>query len=104
MSFLLQIKKHLDYLLNETKFAAVDITYSPYILLKSIDEIKARIDEMTKIGAPITLPVIYQGKTKYMKCIRQYCVTQLKDKETDVAFAAIEERLKQQKSQKYKNK
>lgn len=80
--------------MNDTQFTAADITYFPYILGKGLDEIKLRIDEMTRLGAPITLPILYQGKTKYLKCIRQYCVTELEGKPSDMAYSTIEDRLK----------
>lgn len=80
--------------MNDTQFTAADITYFPYILGKGLNEIKSRIDEMNRIGAPITLSILYQGKTKYLKCIRQYCVTELDGESSDVAFSTIEDRLK----------
>ncbi|XP_055313465.1 uncharacterized protein LOC129574886 isoform X2 [Sitodiplosis mosellana] len=58
-----KIKSLLDYLLNETQFTAADLVHFPYIFARNVDEIKQRIDEMTRIGAPITLSIIYQGKT-----------------------------------------
>ena len=94
----------LDYLLNETQFTPADLVYFPYIFAKNVDEIKQRINEMTRIGAPITLPIIYQGKPKYLKCIRQYCVTELEGKPSELAFSTIEDRLKRQKTSKNKTK
>lgn len=70
-----QMKEHLDYFLNETQFSAQDITHFPYIFNRNIDEIKLRVVEMKRIGAPITLPMLYQGKTKYLKYIQKYCAT-----------------------------
>lgn len=87
------MKTHLDYFLNETQFSAADITYFPYILNKNIDEVKIRVIEMNRLDAPVTLPILYQGKTKYLKYIRQYCKTQ-----ND--FQAIEDRLRSEKSKK----
>lgn len=104
ISFKFQLKEHLDYLLNETNFTADDLLYFPYIFARSVDEIKARIKEMTRIGAPITLPMIYQGKTRYLKFIRQYCTTKLEDKPGDLAYATIEDRVKRQKTPKNKAK
>lgn len=79
--------------MNETQFSAEDITYFPYILSKNIHEVKTRVVEMNRIAAPVTLPILYQGRTKYLKYIRQYCSTQ-------GDFQAIEDRLRSGKSNK----
>ncbi|XP_031621664.1 uncharacterized protein LOC116339767 [Contarinia nasturtii] len=101
-SSLSKIKGHLDYILNETNFTANDITNSLFILNKSLDEIKARINEMTEIGAQsdlklFTLAAIYSGKNIYLKRIKNYCDTKLPGDAGEKAFAAIEMRIKQDK-------
>lgn len=71
--FFRQIRALLDYLLNEAKLSAKDITRHPYIFHQNIDEVKLRVIEMNRIGAPITSSVLYLGKTNYLKYIRKYC-------------------------------
>lgn len=101
-SCLFQIREHLDYLLNETDFTTEDITNSLYILNKSLDEIKARVNEITQIGGHknsklFTLANIYQGKNRYLKLIKNYCDTSLRGVAGEKAFATIEIRIKQEK-------
>lgn len=83
--------------MNETQFTAEDITHCLYILSRNIDEIKLRSEEMKRIGAPITLPILYQGKAKYLRYIGHYCVDGRE-------FQAIETRLKSEKTTKIHGK
>lgn len=87
-----KIKEHLDYLLNESRFNAKDIPKCLYIFKRSLDDLKARVDELTRIGAPITIGVLHKNKTEYLKYVKKFC-----DDENDehkVVLLAIEIRLK----------
>lgn len=92
----LQIKKHLDFLLDH--FPAQEITHFPYILNKNIDEIKTRVEEMKKLGVPVTLPYIYQSKKRYLNVIRKYSVDNPRNQTGQDDFLAIEKRLSSQKN------
>lgn len=68
-----KIKEHLDYLLNEVRFDVKEISKRLYIFEKSLNEIKARVDELPKIGAPITVEALNKHKAHYMKYVKEYC-------------------------------
>lgn len=89
----------MDYFLNETQFTADDIQKSVHILQKGLDEVRNRINEMTKIGAPIELSIINRSKTEYLKFIRSYAASnaEKKDEKLQKGLMAIEERLKSKK-------
>lgn len=79
-------------------FSAQEITHSPYILNKNIDEIKTRVEEMKKLGVPVTLPYIYQSKKRYLNVIRKYSVDYPKNQTGQDDFLAIEKRLSSKKN------
>lgn len=90
-----KIKEHLDYLLNETRFNAEEIPKCLNIFNKNLDDLKARVDELSKIGAPVTIQALIKSKTEYLKHAKMFC-----DEENDenkTTLLAIEKRLKSSK-------
>ncbi|KAJ6625704.1 Transcription termination factor, mitochondrial, partial [Pseudolycoriella hygida] len=45
-----KVKKHLDYLLNETHFTVDDINSNPAVFRSNLNELKLRINELREIG------------------------------------------------------
>lgn len=68
-----QIKEHLDYFLNELGFDAKEVSKKLYIFDKSLNELKARTDELTKIGAPVTIEALNKHKSHYLKYVKSHC-------------------------------
>lgn len=80
-----------------TIFSPEDITHFPYIFHKNIAELKIRLGEMNKLGVPITLPYLYQSKSRYLNVLQKYNMDK-QDESSQSVFLAAEERLKNKKS------
>lgn len=87
-----QIKEHLDYLLNEVQFDVKEISKRLYIFEKSLHEMEARVDELSKIGAPITVDALNKHKAHYLKYVKNYCNEE--NEEHKIILLNIEIRLK----------
>lgn len=87
-----KIKEHLDYLLKETRFNAKDIPKCLNIFSKNLDDLKARFDELSQIGAPITIQALTKTKTEYLKYAKTFCNEENDEHKT--ILLAIEKRLK----------
>lgn len=93
----LQAKEKLDYLL--TIFKADDIIDFPHIFSTGIDKIKTRVEEMDKLGVPITIRYIYQNDKRYLSTLKKYSVNSSQNVNSQAILEAIELRLKNKKSE-----
>lgn len=59
--------------MNEVHFDVKDISKRPTILNKSLDDLKARCAELSKIGIPITIDALTIRKTDYLKYVKKNC-------------------------------
>lgn len=87
-----KVKEHLDYLLNETRFDKKDIPKCLNILSKNLDDLKARVNELSELGAPITITALTKSKTQYLKYVKTFCNEE--NDEHRVILLSIEKRLK----------
>lgn len=82
----------MDYFLNETQITAYDIKSNLYIFHRKLDTLKARIEDMTEIKAPITLTVILYTRKAYLHSIWQYCKANFNDEQSKLVFQKIKDR------------
>lgn len=87
-----KIKEHLDYLLKETRFNTEDIPKCLNIFNKNLDDLKARVDELSQLGASITITALTKSKTEYLKYAKTFCDE--KNDEHKIISLSIEKRLK----------
>lgn len=74
------------------RFNANDIPKCLSIFTKNLDDLKARVDELSEIGAPITIQSLIKSKTEYLKYAKKFC-SEENDKHK-IILVAIEKRLK----------
>lgn len=82
----------MDFFLDEAQFSPDDIHGCLDIFSKNLDDLKARLNELTSIGAPITVQALIKSKTDYLKYVKKFCIDgNQKDEET---LLSVELRLK----------
>lgn len=90
-----QIRKLLDFLLNETHFTEFDISSCPRIFTLNFKELKLRISELTTINfIPKRLYIICLDRKQYLKIIKNHCQI-LDDEIVWNNFQKIEKRIKE---------
>jgi len=90
----LKVKRHLDYLLNETHFTIADISSNVSIFKTKLDELKLRMNELNAIGiTPTKLYQICLAKKNYLEMIGKFCKKNESQKTFDL-FKSIEKRIK----------
>lgn len=77
--------------MEESRFDANDVPKCLNIFNKNLDDLKARVDELSKIGAPITIQVLIRSKADYLKYVKKFCNED--NDEQKLILLAIEKRL-----------
>lgn len=78
--------------MNEVRFKAEEIPKSLGIYGKNLDDLKARVDELSKLDAPITIQALTKSKIEYLKYAKAFCNEE--NAEHEKVLLAIEKRLK----------
>ena len=78
--------------MDEAKFSPDDIPGSLYIFSRNIDDFRARLEELTTIGAPITIQALNKAKTDYLKYVKKFCIEG--NQEDEKILLSVEKRLK----------
>lgn len=78
--------------MNEVQLDAEELSKSLWILQRNLDELKARTDELSKIGAPISINVLHRNATGYLKYVKKFCNEE--NEEHKLTLLNIEIRLK----------
>lgn len=95
----MQIKQHLDYLLNEAKITIEDITLHPSIFKSSLDELKIRVNELRSLGLLFDVAFLKLDRKGYLERIKTRSKYKIKinDEHFFNNFHAIEDRIKSKK-------
>lgn len=68
VSFHLQMKNIIDYLLSETNYTKEDIVSTPQVLYFSLETIEKRIEELRMAGVSLPrLTKLVQGQSRFNK-------------------------------------